>query len=414
MSYVCFKRRNEHCYGNEKELYVAAAFAISYCLLTAKNILIQGSPSLYNANSKLNMLILIVSVLLYAYAILVKDNRLYLSSKQIFVIGAIISFWFLTYMFNENLFTYSYVEEELVFFLTYCLPALLILPGLRTCKLLLETFYKCRWFLFGVVCLAVILMLTNGQIQGAGTRSAVYSMAFGRALLLPCILLYSHWFKERKKLDLLGGIVCTLFIFLFGSRFPLLCIAAYIGWKLLQSRKSARLLIFICMGFVLVAFIIVFSESILAWLNQALNSFGIQSRALSLINSGKFGYDDGRLLIYNELIAQINKSPIIGYGAGGGNVALGNGLSHSFILDVFANLGYVFGGLLLIVSAGRFSRLYRKNRQFYNREFIIICLCLFVPMCAIQMSLWRATYYWYLLALSLGRLRTENSQSKRG
>jgi hypothetical protein len=390
---------------HRKGYYIAFAFAISYSLLSAKNMLIESSAAFYNRNSTLNLFVAVVSVAIYVYVILFKEKHLPIFRKQMLVLILVLFLWFFTYLINSSLFTYSYVREELSEFIIYSLPALLFLPMLYDCDELIVAFYKCRWLMFLAVCVSVILMMIYGRIQGSGTRYLVYSMSFGRALMLPCTLFISKWFRDHKIIDMLGSISCVLFILVFGSRFPLLCIGFYTLCKAFQIPFSkAR---FVGLSICIISAVLLFlnKDFIVNTLYSYFVKAGINSRSLSLLTNGSFSYDSGRLRIITQLVGEINKSPIIGYGAGGGNVALNNGLSHSFIFDVFANLGYVGGGIFLLISFIAIFQLYRHTKKWSNKEFMMICISFFVPICIFQMSLWRASYFWMLIALCCGRLQ---------
>lgn len=136
--------------------------------------------------------------------------------------------------------------------------------------------------------------------------------------------------------------------------------------------------------------------------NLIFSKFGIRSRGLSILLSGNLGTDSGRFIIYEELISQLNKHPFLGYGAFGGIVALNNGLSHSLILDIFSNLGYLGGVLFLLWFISRFAKLWKSSKNnMSKKEYILICICMFAPICLIQSSLWSANYLWYLLVMPL-------------
>lgn len=387
--------------------YIINAFVTSTCLLMGKNILIVGSSILNALNSRLNLLVLLISVVLYGYALFRDRFRLYVVPKQYTVIAFILLFWIVTYVFNSAAFSMSYVREEIVFFLKYSFPALIILPYAESCTSILEGFYKKRWLLLACCVFTVVSILLTGQIQGVGSRYAVYSLSFGRALIMPCLLFLSAWFRSYKVYDLLISIFIFGSIFLFGSRFPILCIGFYIVWKICGLVKLKKSVIGMALLSIAIIFCYLLLDNIIYTLNIFLQGLGINSRALSLLLNGNFSYDSNRFEMYEAIIQLVNKSPICGYGAFGGNYILNNGLSHSFVFDVFANLGYVFGGIFLVICGIAIINLFLHEKNEDNREFFLICLAQFLPICIIQLSLWRATHFWYLIAFCIGRLRQE-------
>lgn len=383
---------------------IAMAFAFSNCLLNAKNIIVSGSEALYNMNSLLNNLVIMISLLAYMWAIFFVDKRGRIKLNQMVIIFLLLAFWGVSYLLNTSLFTYSYVVEEFKAFIIYSLPALIVIPLQRDCNALVHGFQKYKWIVFWVTVITVGLMLLNGKIVTSGTRHEMYSMSFGRAVLLPCLLFYMEWFETKKKVSFLCAIFCTMAIFLFGSRFPILCIAMYLVWKTLLTKLTAKKVALLIGSAFLFLIIFINLDYFIQTASNILMQFGINSRALTLLATSKFGYDDGRLAIYSELIKATNESPIIGYGAGGANIVLNNGLSHNFFLDLFANLGYIVGGIIVLISCISIFRLYKNNKGGTNREMIIFCLCMFLPTSLIQTSLWRATYFWYLIALAISKM----------
>ena len=392
---------------------ITAVFAFSTCLLKKKNIIISGSSYLYDNNGKLNLIVIAITIVLYVWSLFLVERKIRVNPYQILLLFSIFLFWGISFMLNGNIFRYSFVKEEFVFFITYSLPALVFLPMLGDCEELLRCFQKYKWITFFSTVITVFLMVKNGRITTSGTRYEMYSMSFGRAALLPCLLFFEEWSDNKNILSLACGMINALFIFLFGSRFPLLCIAFFVIWKFFQTGLSTLKVFLTILSGLLLILLLMNLEAILEFVNTLLLGFGIRSRALALLSSAQFGYDDGRIIIFTQLIMGINQSPIYGYGAGGGNIILNNGLSHNFYLDLFANLGYLFGGIILIASLVAIARLYRRNRHSINIGFITICLSIFIPTSFIQTSFWRANYYWYLIALVLGHIEASERIIKK-
>lgn len=406
MESISARMRYSDVYG-EKELdNLAFVFALSNSLLICKNIIIAGNAWLASHNNKINILILIFSCLLYL-SVLVQLVNIKIMNVRVFLFCIVILlFWCSTYIISPEIFALKTISEELQNFIIYCLPAIIFLPMLKDCNALMNNFYKFRWLMLFCTVISVLQMLIRGQIQGTSNNYAVYNMAFGRALMLPTILFFSKWFFTWKFRELVCGIFCVISIFLFASRFPLLCVITYIFVKVWKMRENIKVRITMMFGGVIIISVIFFYKKICVWLYNVLNAtFGINSRALLLIINGYFSYDSGRIDLFKQLIPKINESPIWGYGIGGSNIILNDSGAHSFILDVFATMGYCFGGIFLLISTIYIIQLCKRNKSYFNQEFIIICICMFLPICAIQTSMWDSRYYWYLIAMCFGRLR---------
>ena len=178
-----------------------------------------------------------------------------------------------------------------------------------------------------------------------------------------------------------------------------------------NPRKSIGLIFLIIFGMMFLMFGTQYLEDIYF---KIFEQFGIRSRGLSKLLSGDFAGDSGRKLIHRDLIHKINSSPVIGYGAAGSNVILDNGLTHSLILDIFGNLGYVMGGIFIVCVTIKIIKLFYKSKSdIYKREYIMICLSMFLPICTIQSSLWQANYMWYLIVMPVF-IRAINNNPKGG
>lgn len=395
-------RNNKNIMFTKKD-YFAIAFAVCNCLLMLKNIIITGSAVLYRNNSLLNIMLLCLCLCIYAFAYL-KSGYVKVKKYPLFGVALILVFWIITYIFVPNMFTYSYVVEELTSFLIYSLPAFFILPKIEDYEQLQNEFLKLKIVFLITVIIAVILILKNGVIQGAGSRYAVYSMSFGRALIFPTLLYFSEWFNKNKKMDLVIGIFLTGVILTFGSRFPLVCIAFYIICKIMLNFKDNPVRSFGYISLIVsgVIFLIFGREYLVQFFNYVFEQFGIRSRGLAKLLSGDFAGDSGRSLIFREIIIKVNQSPVFGYGAAGANVALNNGLTHSLVLDIVGNLGYVGGFIFMLFVIVKVIKLWCESKCDYNkREFILLSLSMFLPISMIQSSLWRANYMWYLIVMPI-------------
>lgn len=383
--------------------YFKYAFIFSSSLLMMKNILITGSSFLYSNNTKLNILLILLTVFIYFYAIY-KEKHFIINIRAMFILILIFIFWLVTFCFNTSLLAYSYVLEDIQSFMIYSIPAFLFLPLVDDYNELMNILYKIRYLFLAVLLFTLFLIFFNGVVQGSGSRYMSYSMAFGRALILPTIVFISSWFNKGNIFDLFcSGLFC-LSIVLIGSRFPLLCIGSFILIKLFFNLKNnpKKTLLFLSLLLIIFIFLIFGGTYINNVFNLIFSKFGIRSRGLSILLSGNLGTDSGRFIIYEELISQLNKHPFLGYGAFGGIVALNNGLSHSLILDIFSNLGYLGGVLFLLWFISRFAKLWKSSKNnMSKKEYILICICMFAPICLIQSSLWSANYLWYLLVMPL-------------
>lgn len=338
-------------FEHRKKDYYIIAFVLSSSLIMMKNILITGSELLYEKNASLNIGLMFVCALIYIYAI-IKQKKAKLNCRSFLILLTVIIFWLISMLTNKELLSYSYVLEDISSFVIYSLPAFFFLPMIKDYKKFIDEYHKIRHVFLIVIFISVILIMNNGYIQGSENRYLMYSMSFGRALIFPTILYFSAWFNTGKIKDLLCAIIISLFVLLFGSRFPLLCIGSFVIYKLIINRSIYKYKIYIMIFlFMIIFLIILFDYQIIDGISEyILSKFGIRSRSLSVLLAGDIGNDSGRSLIHNELMIHLKFSPIIGYGAGGSIVVLNNTLPHSIVLDIFGNFGFLFGSLFIFMQ----------------------------------------------------------------
>lgn len=386
---------NFNCIPYKKR--IAYVFAFSNVLLLSKVILAAGFNFVVRNTVILNMIIMIVTIVMYIWAINKQVINRNVLIKIIILLIFFLLVWGSTAVFFPERLLLRTVRSELSEFLIYCIPAIIFIPLIKDFQDVMIAFYKLKSLLMFFVLLSSIKLFSTA----IGKES--YSMGFGHAVLWPTIIFFSYWFKLNNIKDLVYGILGIICIFLFGSRYPILCIFTFIGVKLFQTRRSKRSIFILFISILIIIIMIFYGKDIASWLYEFLyTSFGINNRSLRLIVSDLATYSSGRDEIHRILIKGINKSPIWGYGVGGASFLLSDEFAHSFILDVFSMSGYVIGGIILCVSTVKIVKLYKNTKSQLIREFIIICLSIFLPIFTFQTGFWSCRYYWYLIALSIG------------
>jgi hypothetical protein len=228
-----------------------------------------------------------------------------------------------------------------------------------------------------------------------------YSMSYGKAAVVPCVVLFIQYLESKRKTDLFLFIGCTVAIITLGSRWPLMCIAAAISYGVIRYlvRRNKKKIFMIVLLLVLVIGYQYYSEHIIALILSVIANIGVNSRTINLLVSGQIAYSSSRTAIYDTLILRLKESPLIGFGAGGAYIALNDELAHNFFLDSAANFGYPLA--ILIISGSAFLTIYHfLESQFSSyRELIIIYACLFWPVVTVSQSFWSSDKYWMLISL---------------
>ena len=362
-------------------------------LLASKNMVVSTLLFANKYNSILNVLIFGIMILIYARCFVKIGLRIH--KKSFYIILASFIFFTITYLFNKQLFTYHYVTEALIAYLLYCLPLIILIPLLSKTDDLIKKFYTAS-YVMGFVTLTVFVLI----LLGFDTVKS-YSMSYGAAAMIPSVFLFSRAFRENSLKDFIFAGTLIIAIFALGSRWPLLCIGSFVIYKLFSKaslNKRNRWLLIISIS-ILLAFIFLIKDSILMGLGAIFDKFGINSRSIILMLGDNMTYDSGRSEIHFILMERLKESPIIGYGAFGGNVIVG--LPHSFILDTWANFGFIFGTLILVFSIFMTIKRIVKNKGSSYGELIAIYACMIWPKMTIGESFWASNKYWMLMSLIL-------------
>ncbi len=399
----------------EKDLYlqhqqkqddvVIMLIVFQITILASKNMIVTTLQAAFNFNSLFNSIIAVLMGILYIRCLIATKFRIRIESFYIVVLSAI--FIVITYLLNQNLFEHQYVRSTFETFLVYCIPLILFVPIIKDTNKLLKYFYIASYFMCitGIICFLVIF-------AGAQTVRN-YSMSYGKAAMLPCFFLISKAFKEDRIFDYILAFSCTVTIFILGSRWPLLCIGAFLFYsitKKLYSNKKTFIPVISVLFVTLLLFYLNYTELLRA-LSSTLSKIGIHSRTFTMLLNDNLLYDSGRSYFHSELLLKIYESPILGLGAFGGNVAVG--LSHSFLLDTWANFGFLFGSIILIYSICVTIYRYWLNKSSSYGELIMIYACMIWPKITIGESFWAADKFWMLMSLViLGRYLKHKNDSK--
>ncbi len=362
-------------------------------LLASKNMVVSTLLFANKYNSILNVLIFGIMILIYARCFVKVGLRIH--KKSFYIILASFFFFTITYLFNKQLFTYHYVTEALIAYLVYCLPLIILIPLLSKTDDLIKKFYTAS-YIMGFVALTVFVLI----LLGFDTIKS-YSMSYGAAVMISSIFLFSRAFRENSLKDLIFAGTLTIAIIALGSRWPLLCVGSFVIYKLFSKafvNKKYRWILIIMMA-ILLALLFFNIDNLLMNLSDIFDKFGINSRSLRFALSDNLTYDSGRSLIHFTLMEYLKASPLIGYGAFGGNVIVG--LPHSFILDTWANFGFIFGTLILVFSIFMTIKRIVKNKGSSYGELIAIYACMIWPKMTIGESFWASNKYWMLMSLIL-------------
>lgn len=203
-------------------------------------------------------------------------------------------------------------------------------------------------------------------------------------------------------------------ILFIGSRWPLLCIGAFVIAKVFQNLilgkyQVGTLIISICF----LGLIIYFLPKLIFVISVILERMGISSRTINMLISDRIMSDSGRSVIRSNLIEQLNKSPFWGYGAFGSVIALNDETAHNFILDIMANFGYIIGSAIIISSILATIKTIKNTNNSAIRELVLIYSAMIWPKATVGGSFWVAEAYWMLIGLFILNRKLQNKSKIR-
>lgn len=366
-------------------------------IIVCKNLIISTSSVVAEYNAYLNILILVIVLFMYCYCVTKTKFLLQMPRATCGVLILLAGFFTLSVVNDPMLisnteFPYSYVRKELRLFIAYGLPLFLAISSLKSTQYLLEELYRRKWILFAFASLGFAISLAeNTSLQD-------YSMSYGNNTLFISTIFMICFLDREKVVDIAGLGLTIIYIVISGSRGPLVSI--FVGIVIiLWKKKSRRIGILTVLGLLCVTIIgIAFHAEVIAFVSKILVKYNIRSRTLVMFLSGMGTYDSGRQEYHSKLIEAINKSPIWGLGAFGGEKTVG--LAHSFYLDVFANFGYVFGGILLMIVFAKICKVFRcKCNESSTKRLLLLQLIVLIPRGFFDENIWGNKEIWIILAL---------------
>ena len=372
---------------------VAFTVALQASLMMAKNMLVSVSNGLLAINGILNLVLFVIIGCFYIRFFL--RHKIRIVKSVVALLSAVAVFVLITFIIRPNLFSYPLVIQAMYLFAVNAVPVLLLFPRMNSVDALLEAFYKASFILAFIDVLCVPLFFVNKNVGAIED----YSMSYGQAAMVQCVFLYSKFFRDRDLKALALAVVANFCVFIVGSRFPLLCIGVFVVIKLLQRLKNSRyrfLLVLVPLVFLLIYF---GQGYILEALYKLLVSVGVQSRSLAYLTNGRLLYDSGRYVIHQVVYEALKKSPILGYGFGGGYIIV-NGMTHSLVLDILCNLGIPAGLVFIAWFCIQYISKIRNNKN--DKAYVELMLlfgCLFLPKAFFGGELWETDKFWWVIAL---------------
>lgn len=303
-------------------------------------------------------------------------------------------------------------KSTVIYFAANCFLPMIFLGMVHDFQCLKQKLLKAAEVI--VILTVLVFLFTAGAISfGVPFSMGFYSMGFGYACLVPCLL----WMMElSKKVTLKNGLyagVLLLAIVSLGSRSPLVSILFFSVTAFVkinhEKRKDARIIL----GILAVIILLLFSRPLFTLAYVVLRGLGIRSRNLELFYIHDFGSMSGREGIYRFFFNEILAHPFAIRGING-DQALGAGYPHNLFLELLFQFGVVFGGAMIaaiILKARKILKEgYTNSDAKQQLKFVFMCASLGTLM--VSGTLWTQMNFWLWIAISNNKYNSNKKKSQ--
>lgn len=257
----------------------------------------------------------------------------------------------------------------------------------------------------------------NGQIV---TIKSNYNLNWGYGVYVICVIFFSLFFLDKRKIDIIIPIIGLIGIFLYGSRGPILIFAIYVILAILlySKRKIGKKIIALSVIIIVVLFLLANG-----WLEAVIIAFAdkynFSSRTIQKILGGTLTDTSGRALIYGTILSKIRESPIIGWGIFSDRYFLntiaqgGSAYSHNIILEMAVSFG-IPGIAFFVLIVVKIINWFRSNNEISTRVLMLIAMGSCLPL-FLSLSFWSHSMFWVLLAIlfNYSNKRTVNQSGEQ-
>lgn len=373
-------------YGSKQQTKITFTVAFSFLCVFLTNIIPAIQFQIFG-NSLVQQLPKVLLGIAYLYA-LPSFIRL-INFRVLTVICVFVATVTFNLIFQEN---FQQFLSTVTIFSYSCLPVILFSIVITDFKKLYSYFYKTSVFV------SILLMIL--PMSGLLKFSEEYSMGFSYASVFYFIFLLNDFFFRKKISSALLLIPIFLVIFAYGSRGALVCILAFLIFRLIKNILQKKQMV---QSFLLIVFIILTYlnfRNILLLVERMFYTLNIQSRTLSLILYNEIEYSAGRDVLYSSIIEVLKEDPLSIRGINADYNLLGI-YSHNIVLELMYEFGVIIGFILLMTILFTIIFVLFKKYVYEFDSLIIIILAIWSSQLMISYSIWISIYFWFYIGLFL-------------
>jgi hypothetical protein len=312
----------------------------------------------------------------YSYVLCFRYNQ-----KMLFVAFLVISGMFFSFFLYPEIRKSIFINAiDLVYndvyrVVFYCLPSLFLITICNDLNKLFKSFVK--WSLFTVVT-GIAAYVYVDLIKGYTLQYMVYSYF----MLTAVCVCYEKYRKDKQMMFLFLGILGSIAMILCGSRGAVMSLLGFIVVRFIifnDVKKTVNKVVIIIISLTFVVTMYLNYDSILIYLINMFEKYGINSRTLNSLFEGTLTESYGRDTIRDAIWTGVIKSPIFGYGLFGDRYLAGTygygsfTYAHNIFLEAISDFGLVFGIPLLIVFFVKIIKtVFHIQRQPFRSVFFVV------------------------------------------
>ncbi|MDR3586075.1 MAG: O-antigen ligase family protein [Desulfosporosinus sp.] len=238
-------------------------------------------------------------------------------------------------------------------------------------------------------------------------------------VILPSILILLYSAIEKGGiLHWLIGLGGVLFVMMQGTRGPVVCIMAFLLLYFLLHITNIKIL-FLYIVFLVVGGGIALSNSFLPLIRQlgvVLARYHISNRVIEMFLQKQFTNDDGRAVLYEQVIKGIWQHPYFGNGIMGDrvltqtNLFTANGTyAHNLLLELWCDFGILIGTLLILALLVLIWNALRNTTDREPKVLIIILIVMGIVQLMMSSSFIYEPYLFLLIGVCVN-LKSRNHE----
>ncbi len=369
------------------------------------------------------LLVIEGSIILATLALLLIKNP-----KKIFFIYSFFIIIFLLYylLFPGNRDAMKLGSKN---FFLYNLTSFILFMEASKDEKLFERIIRITKYVFLFAMIYLIILLTKNE--------TLYNLWFSKYFLFTAIFMFFDFYKNKKIVSAIVGLMSLLTLGITGSRAYLIVATSFIlliltillvkKFKNISiSKRKSIVFIIIILSIGIIVGIINYQKICGELYNYSLKS-GVEIRILRLLSTGDFLTSNDRInTIYPMSAELIKHNWLFGTGICGDQtkiferyqqakelhdgVNVNGYYSHNLILELYSNFGIIISTVIVVIIIYGYYKTIRDKRKNIS---CIICLS-FIGMMPLMLTgtIWNNIYLWSLFGILFANILNKNAEPK--